>query len=84
MASIQVFLADGRQSWPKTPKKHLGVTETSTKIRRRISELEKLLGQAHAKIELLKKPENLILDFEEVLNFYLFLIRELPHGWQWL
>ena len=31
MASIRVFLADGRQSWPKIPKKRLAVMETSTR-----------------------------------------------------
>ena len=55
IASIRPCPLGGEKSWPRIPKELLAVMETGAKIEARIAELERLLGQAHAEIELLKK-----------------------------
>jgi len=58
MAFIQVYLADGRQNWPRIgnvpPKKAFSGNGNKYKDQARIAEQEWLLGKAHAEIELLK------------------------------
>jgi len=55
MAFIQACHADERLKWPRILKKHSEGNGNEYKDLARIAELERLLGQESAEIELLKK-----------------------------
>ena len=54
MAFIRVYFVDGKRNWLRIPKEHSS-NGNKYKDQAKIADLERLLGQAHAEIELLKK-----------------------------